>query len=125
MPFRLVSVEIPATREGLVRIALVRREEVVGFIQGLFGKEESLALPEQARRSVEALAEAGGLFAGVHGVAGDPTKPVSAEDIEQTRRHIQDLTEVCEREIHQVVLSCTRVRRQMLNSAPNKKPTLH
>jgi hypothetical protein len=76
-PFWLMRIDAPATREGLVQVALIRREEVVGFIQGLFGKEEDLALPEQARRSVEALAEAGGLFTGVHRVAGDPTKPAS------------------------------------------------
>src|SRR5262245_7628949 len=38
-PFRLMRIDIPATREGLARIALIRREEVVGFIQGLFGRE--------------------------------------------------------------------------------------
>jgi hypothetical protein len=32
-PFRLVRAEIPETREGLVRIALVRREELDGFVE--------------------------------------------------------------------------------------------
>jgi hypothetical protein len=38
----LVRVEIPATREGIGRLALIRREELDGFVEGLFGKEESL-----------------------------------------------------------------------------------
>ena len=124
-PFRLLRIDIPATREGLARIALIRREEVVGFIQGLFGKELGLALPQRARRALEALAEAGGLFAGVCGVVADPIKPTSAEDIAQTRFHIRELTKVCEREIHETVLSCTQARRQMLDSVPTTKPTLH
>jgi hypothetical protein len=70
-PFRLMRIHIPATREGLARIALIRREEVVGFIQGLFGKRESLALPERAHRALEALSEAGGLFIGVYGRVPD------------------------------------------------------
>jgi len=124
-PFRLIRIEVPATREGLARIALIRREEVVGFIQGMFGKEESLALPDRAHRALESLSEAGGLFIGVYEVARDPTKPASADDVVQTRRHIRDLTKVCEREIHKAVLSCTRARRQMMSSMPTTKPTLH
>src|SRR3984893_12807835 len=50
-PFRLVRVEIPETREGLARIALIRREELDGFVEGLFGKEQSLELPERAHRA--------------------------------------------------------------------------
>jgi hypothetical protein len=124
-PFLLLRIDIPATRESLARIALIRREEVVGFIQGLFGKEQGLALPQGARRALEALAEAGGLFGGVYEVASNPAKPASADDIAQTRRHIRELTKVCEREIHEAVLCCTRARRQMPDSASTTKPTLH
>jgi hypothetical protein len=124
-PSRLLRIDIPATRECLARIALIRREEVVRFIQGLFGREEGLALPKRACRALEALSEAGGLFNGVYEVAGNPTKPASAEDIVQTRRHIRELEKVCEREILEAVLSCTRARRQRLNSGPTEKPTLH
>ena len=46
-----------------------------------------------------------------------------ADDILQTRRNIRELTKVGEREIHEVVLSCTRSRRQILNSVPTTKPT--
>jgi hypothetical protein len=64
-------------------------------------------------------------FASLHELAGNPTKPVTADDIAQTRRNIRELTKVGEREIHEVVLSCTRSRRQLLNSMPTTKPTLH
>jgi hypothetical protein len=124
-PFRMIRVDARETREGLANIAAIRREEVIGFIEGMFGKEQGLALPERARRALEALAEAGGLLRGVCEVARDPTKPASADDIAQTRRHISELTEICEREIHAALLSCTRARRQMSNSASTTRPTLH
>jgi hypothetical protein len=44
----LVRVKIPESREGLVRAALTRREELDGFVEGLFGSEQSLELPERA-----------------------------------------------------------------------------
>jgi hypothetical protein len=80
--FPLLRIDIPATREGLARRALIRRHEVVGFIQGLFGKEQGLALPQRARYALEAMAEAGGLYE----FASNPAKPVSADDIAQLHR---------------------------------------
>lgn len=124
-PFRMIHVDAPETREGLANLASIRREEVIGFIEGMFRKEPGLVLPERARRALEALAEAGGLLRGVSEVARDPAKPASADDIAQTRRHISELTVICEREIHAALLSCTRARRRMPNSVPNTNPTLH
>ena len=124
-PFRLVRIEIPETREGLARIALIRREELDGFVEGLFGKEQSLELPERAHRALDALSELRAIFDGLHELAGNPTKPVTSDDIAQTRRNVRELTKIGEREIHEVVLSCTRARRQLLNSAPTTKPTRH
>jgi hypothetical protein len=124
-PFRLVRVEIRETREGLAHIALIRREELDGFVDGLFGKEQSLELPERAHRALDALSELRAIFDGLYELAGNPTKPVTADDIAQTRRHIRELTKVGEREVHEAVLSCTRARRQLLSSLPTAKPTLH
>jgi hypothetical protein len=124
-PFRLMRIQGPATREGLARIALMRKEEVIGFIQGLFGGQEGLAFPRRACRALEALAEAGALLNGVYQVTGDPGKPASAEDIVETWSHIRELTNVCEREIREVVLSCTQSSSQILSSTPAGKPTRH
>jgi hypothetical protein len=124
-PFRLTRVQIPETREGLAHIALIRREELDGFIEGLFGTEESLEFPERAHHALDALSELRAIFDGLHELAGNHTKPVTADDIAQTRRNIRELTKVGERKIHEAVLSCTRARRQLLNSLPTTKPTLH
>jgi hypothetical protein len=52
-PFPLMRIEIPEPREGLAHIALIRREELDGFVEGVFGKEQSLELPERAHRALD------------------------------------------------------------------------
>jgi hypothetical protein len=68
-PFRLMRVDVPATREGLAEIALIRRDELDGFVQGLFGTAESLELPERAHRAINALSELRAIFDGLHELA--------------------------------------------------------
>jgi hypothetical protein len=62
--FRLVRFEVPPTREGVARIALVRRQEIDGFVEGLFGSEESIDLPERAHQALKVLYEMRALHAG-------------------------------------------------------------
>jgi hypothetical protein len=124
-PFRLTRIETDATRAGLAAIALMRRQELDGFIEGLFGPEKALDFPERAHRGLGALAEMRSLFAAVIDVAADEAKAASPKDIEVTLRHIREMTNNAKHEIHAIVLSCTRARRQMLASLPAKKPTLH
>ena len=65
------------------------------------------------------------LMAGIVHMAPDTTKPTTEKDIEGTLRQIGELSKIAEHEIHEVVLSCTRARRQMLAAMPARKPTLH
>jgi len=46
----------------------------------------------------------------------------SASDIEGTLRHMQEMTRIAEHEMHAVVLSCKRARRDMLASLLVGKP---
>jgi hypothetical protein len=124
-PFRLLRIETPATRKGLAQIALIRREELNGFVEGLFGAKQSIELPERAHRALDVLGELHAIFDGLHELAGNPVKPATAEDIAETRRNVRELTRAGEREIHEVVLSCTRARRQLLSAMPTVKPTMH
>lgn len=124
-PFRLMRVDVPATREGLAEMALIRRDELDGFVQGLFGTAESLELPERAHRAINTLSELRAIFDGLNELAGNSAKPVAADEIAQTRRNIRELTKAGEHEIQELVLSCTRARRQLLSSMPTTKPTLH
>ena len=124
-PFRLTRIETEATREGLAALAMLRRQELEGFVEGLFGKEEALDLPERAHRGLGMLSEMRALFEGAEAVARDETKPGTVRDMEKTLRLLRQMTRDAERELHAVLLSCARARRQMLASLPAQKPTLH
>jgi hypothetical protein len=124
-PVRLTRMETAATREGIATLALVRRQELDGFIEGLFGPEEALDFPERAHRGLGALGEMRSLFAAVLDVATDETKAGTKADLETTLRHMREMTKNAEHEIHAVILSCTRARRQMLAGRPATKPNLH
>jgi hypothetical protein len=124
-PFRLTRIETEATREGLAALAMLRRQELEGFVEGLFGKEEALDLPERAHRGLGTLSEMRALFEGAEAVAMDETKPGTVRDMEKTLRLLRQMTRDAERELHAVLLSCARARRQMLASLSAQKPTLH
>ena len=124
-PFRLTRTETDATREGLTALAVIRRQELDGFIEGLFGPEKALDFPERAHHGLGALAEMRSLFAAVIDVAADETKTATLRDMKTTLRHMREITKNAEHEMHAIVLSCARARRQMLASLPAKKPTLH
>ena len=124
-PFRLMRIETAPTREGLAALTLMRQQEIDAFVEGLFGREEAIELPERAHRGLDILAEIRALFAAVQDVATDESKPGTDKDMETTLKHMREMTKNAEREMHAVVLSCKRARKQMLDTLPAQKPTLH
>jgi len=124
-PFRLMRIEIAATREGLTKLPLMRRQELDGFSEGLFGRAEKIDLPERAHRGLNALGELRASFQAVLDVAADETKSATDKDMETTLRRMREMTTIAEREMHSVALSCMCARKQMLAGLPAKKPTLH
>ena len=124
-PFRLTRMEVPATREGMAMLARLRREELEGFVERLFGDKESLDLPERAHKALGTLAEIRAGLEGAQILAEDPTKPAPPGEIAVTLGHFRELTRIAEHEMHEAVLSCTRARRQMLAALPARRPVLH
>jgi hypothetical protein len=120
--FRLIRFEVPAGRDGVARIALVRRQEIDGFVEGLFGNEEAIELPERAHQALGALSELRAMFAGIVDLMADRTKPATPQDLAQVLRNTQRLTIAAETEIHKAVLSCTRARRQAMGASWATKP---
>jgi len=125
VPFRLTRMEVPATREGMATLARLRREELEGFVEVLFGDNESLDLPERAHKALGTLAEIRAMLDGAQVLADDPSKPAAPDDIAATIGHFRELTRIAEHEMHEAVLSCTRARRQMLAALPASRPVLH
>lgn len=124
-PFRLTRIDVSVTRERLEEFALIREEELDGFIEGLFGANKSLDLPERAHRALGVLAEIRAMLDGVREVASNPSKPATPADIAATLGHLREFTRIAEHEMHELVLACTRARRQLLRMMPAAKPVLH
>jgi hypothetical protein len=124
-PFRLIRVEVAPTTEGLARLALIRREELDGFVEGLFGTADSVDLPERAHRGLEVLSEVRVFWEAMRDLAGDPTKAAIGDGLAKSMAHARELTRIGEHEIHEAVLSCTRARRQMLQLMSVTRPTAH
>jgi hypothetical protein len=61
-PFRLMRIDSASTREGIAALALMRRQELDGFIEGLFGQRDSVDVPERAHRGLDVLGELRALF---------------------------------------------------------------
>jgi hypothetical protein len=124
-PFRLSRIDVPATREGLGRLALMRQEELEGFVEGLFGDKESLDLPEQAHKALGVLADIRAMVEATVEVAQNRSKPGGPAEVATTLGLFREVTRIAEQEIHGVVLSCTRARRQMERTSPTSRPVLH
>jgi hypothetical protein len=123
VPFRLLRIDVPLDRDGLAKLALIRREELQGFVEGLFGPKQELHLPERAYRALDQLSEIREFFLWtVQGVRSDALEPAIQAEITNT---VGTLTGIAEHEIHEAVLSCTRARRAMLRGLAARKTTLH
>jgi len=108
----------------LAALALMRRQELDGFIEGLFGQEDVVDLPERAHRGLDILGELHALFAAVLAIAIHETKAATDKSMETTPRHMREMTKNAEHAMHAIVLSCKRARKQMLAALPAKKSSL-
>ena len=124
LPFRLTRIETAVTREGLATLALIRVQEIEGFVHGLFGRQEEIDLPERAHRALDDLGKMRAMFA-VRGFVNDEAKAAPLKEMETTLRHMREVTKNAEHAMHTVLLSCKRARRQMLAGMPASKPTMH
>jgi len=113
------------TSEDVAQVALIRREELDGFVGGIFGTVKRLDLPERAHCRVEILGEVRSFFVAMQKLTVDAGKPQTSVDLVGISGSVRKLTQVAEREIHEVVLSCTRGRCQILNVMSAMKPTVH
>ena len=124
-PFRLLRFEVEQTRDGLKHLALVRRQELDGFVEGLFGLQKQIDLPARAHQALGVLSELRAMLAGAVDLLEDPSKPAKPDDIKQLLHNIQHLTIIAETEMNKANLACKRARSQALETTLASKPTLH
>lgn len=124
-PFRLVRVATEPTPDNLARLAQTRREELEGFIEGLFQDKERIDLPERAHHALAHIAELRAMMGGIEDLVERGIEGEDRADLATTFQHMRPLTRIMETELHEAVLSCTRARRQMLGGLPATRPTVH
>lgn len=125
-PFKLtrVKTEQPSW-EALARLSLIRREELDGFIEGLFAGHDEIDLPEKAHGATNILGELRAMIAGVHELATTKVMPTDVTELEGLIKQIRELSIIAEKEINVAIQSCKRARAQMLETYTAEKPVLH
>jgi hypothetical protein len=113
-PFRLYRLALAPSAQNLARFAQVRRQELEGFVEGLFNGEDRVDLPETAPRALGHLGELRAMMAGIEDLVARDIQAESRTQLETTFRHVSELTKIMEVEIHEAVISCANARRQML-----------
>lgn len=125
VPFRLARTVPQPSRAGLAAYGLLRQQEIDGFIEGLFNGQDEIDLPERAGSALDIISQVRAALAGLHALALDETKTGSDREFAATLKQMEDLTPIIEREINEIVLACTRARRQMLKSQGFLEPSFH
>lgn len=115
-PFRLVRFEVQPSRQALHDLARMRAQELKGFVDGLFGDEDELLLPQKAHEAMVALADLYAMFDGAAALLADPTKPAAAPELNALLRNLQQMTIVADENINKALQSCKRARGQRLES---------
>ena len=87
-PCLLARTEVSVTREGLAAIALMRRQELDGFVEGLFGKDEIVEFPDRAHSGLESLAQMRALSAAVAELTADESQPASIKVLWTDLQHL-------------------------------------
>jgi len=119
-PFKLTRIATaPASLEFLSKFARVRREEIEGFVEGLFGDTDEVDLPESAHKAVAILGEMRSIFAATEQLA---SQPASVASITETIKHFQQMTRIAEHEINVVIQSCKKARARAIETLPMGRP---
>jgi len=119
-PFKLARIATaPASLEFLFKFARVRRQEIEGFVDGLFAGQDEIDLAESAHKAVGILGEMRAIFEATEQLAA---QPASVESITETIRHFQQMTRIAENEINVVIQSCKKARAQALETLPMGRP---
>jgi hypothetical protein len=124
-PFRLLQLDIPPDREGICRLAFVRRKELEGFVEGLYGPKATLDLPLRAYRALEELWMLRGVLGTLLVRSLGAFRLATPGSIAGTLGMLRLMTEDIEHEIHEAVLSCTGTRRAVQRRSTATNRMLH
>jgi hypothetical protein len=115
-PFRLPRFEVQATPPALHELALVRAQEIKGFVDGLFGPEDEMLLPQKAHEAVTKLDELHTMLEGAARLLADEAMPAPEHELKALLRNLQKMTIIADELINKAVQSCKRARGQGLET---------
>lgn len=115
-PFRLPRFEVQPDRHALQDFARMRAQELKGFVNGLFGDEDEMILPQKAHEAVVTLAELHTMFDGAAALLADEAKSAPAQELHALLRNLQQMTVIADENINKAVQSCKRARSQRVQS---------
>ena len=124
-PFRLSRIEVKPIREDLRNFARVRQQEIEGFIEGVFGSNEALDLPETAHKAVDVLGDMRGMLAGAVILLDDDSKSSDLRELKALSDNFQEISKIAELEMNAAILSCRRARDHGNTRASVNNPTRH
>ena len=119
-PFHLKRLRQPQDSKRLASYAQIRIEELRGFMDGLYGDQEAIELPERAHEALQHLSKLHSFMQAYVQFSDDPDM-----DLHDTQRRLTELTRIAEAEINALVLSCVRARRHQLQTQSVTTPQLH
>ena len=125
-PYRLVRMAATPDPDDLRRLCRTRTEELEGFIDGLFGDEEVIDLPERANEALDNLGEINTMMHGILDLMErESAPPASEQEVVSIFRKVREFSRIAEKELHALVLSCKRARQQVLSTIAVDKQTIH
>lgn len=115
-PFRLPRAEVKPKRQALLMLAQTRSQELAGFVDGLFGDDEEMDMPEKAQEALTVLARIHSMFAGSVALLEIEATPAEHRELIDLLRNFQKLTITADEEINRIIQSCKRARAQHLEN---------
>ena len=115
-PFRLPRTEVKPKRQALLELAQTRSQELADFVDGLFGDDEEMDMPEKAHEALTTLAEIHSMFAGALALLGNESVPAPASELTALLRNFQKMTITADEEINRIIQSCKRARAQHIEN---------
>jgi hypothetical protein len=115
-PFRLPRSEVKPKRQALLELAQTRSQELAGFVDGLFGSDEEMDMPEKAHEALNVLARIHSMFASTVALLEIEATPAEHRELIDLLRNFQKMTITADEEINRVIQSCKRARAQHIEN---------
>ena len=115
-PFRLPRSEVKPKRQALLELAQTRSQELAGFVDGLFGSDEEMDMPEKAHEALNVLARIHSMFASTVALLEIEATPTEHRELIDLLRNFQKMTITADEEINRVIQSCKRARAQHIEN---------